>query len=168
MNNLITETNDGYYIPSPHSVTKRANVYSTPKPPSAVLVCGGRDYDNKQKVFDTLDTVCRKYPICEIITGDAKGADTLARKWVDHTNFNWGFTHTALRVYFADWKLHGKSAGPKRNKKMLEHLVNLPWDIGHISALIAFPGGRGTANMISQAETWNKKASSHLINIWRL
>ena len=146
--------------------------HNPPRLPSAILVCGGRDYHNKRKVFDTLDNLCRKYPIAQVITGDAKGADTLATHWVHNYNSECGYTHTGLNVYRADWNLHGKSAGPKRNTEMLTHLVRLKqWDyldINYISALIAFPGGRGTANMISQAEAWNKKASSPHINIWRI
>jgi hypothetical protein len=45
-------------------------------------------------------------------------------------------------VFRADWKKHGRRAGPIRNREMLEAA---DW-------LIAFPGGRGTANCVAQAE----------------
>jgi len=43
----------------------------------------------------------------------------------------------------ADWSRHGKSAGPIRNRQMLIE--------GRPDIVVAFPGGKGTANMIKQA-----------------
>jgi acyl-CoA synthetase (NDP forming) len=43
----------------------------------------------------------------------------------------------------ANWKKHGKSAGPIRNQLML--------DVGKPDLVIAFPGGSGTADMIRRA-----------------
>jgi hypothetical protein len=43
----------------------------------------------------------------------------------------------------ANWYLHGKGAGHERNARMLELGPEL---------VVAFPGGRGTANMIARAE----------------
>jgi len=45
--------------------------------------------------------------------------------------------------YKADWHLHGKAAGPKRNQRMLDH--------GRPKRVIAFPGGKGTADMVDRA-----------------
>ena len=44
----------------------------------------------------------------------------------------------------ADWNAHGRAAGPIRNKRML--------DEGRPELVVAFPGGRGTANMVKQAK----------------
>ncbi len=98
-----------------------------------VLVCGGRDFTDRELVFQTLDdiseTECR---ITEIITGGARGADSFAVEWS-------GSRGVRSIVHPAQWKTHGKSAGPIRNRRMLvkeePHLV------------VAFPGGRGTRNM---------------------
>lgn len=46
--------------------------------------------------------------------------------------------------YPADWEKHGRAAGPIRNEKML--IVGTP------DMVLAFPGGRGTADMIRKAE----------------
>jgi hypothetical protein len=48
----------------------------------------------------------------------------------------------------ADWKRHGKSAGPLRNQEMLDAAPDL---------VIAFPGGRGTADMVRRAKSVNVK-----------
>jgi hypothetical protein len=50
----------------------------------------------------------------------------------------------SIEVYPADWKKHGRSAGPIRNQHML--------DVGKPNLVIAFPGGRGTADMMKRAE----------------
>jgi ABC-type Fe3+-hydroxamate transport system substrate-binding protein len=46
--------------------------------------------------------------------------------------------------FAADWHKHGRAAGPIRNKRML--------DEGKPDLVVAFPGGRGTANMVKQAQ----------------
>lgn len=48
---------------------------------SVVLVCGGRDYDDRAHVFDVLDGIHGAFPIVRIIEGGASGADRLAREW---------------------------------------------------------------------------------------
>jgi hypothetical protein len=49
-----------------------------------------------------------------------------------------------IDVYVAQWKKHGRAAGPIRNQRML--------DEGKPDLVVAFPGGRGTADMIRRAE----------------
>lgn len=98
-----------------------------------VLVCGGRDFSDKELVFRTLDNLSEEEcTITEIVTGGARGADSLAIRWS-------GSRGVRSIVYPAQWKVHGKSAGPIRNRHMLvkekPHLV------------VAFPGGAGTRNM---------------------
>lgn len=72
-----------------------------------------------------------------IITGCAPGADRCADGWAV---CNW----TQLLEFPADWRTHGKAAGPIRNQRML--------DEGKPDVVIAFPGGRGTADMVRRAE----------------
>jgi hypothetical protein len=101
-----------------------------------VLVCGGRDFQNSAFVFKTLDNIHNETPITEVMQGGAKGADTLARDWARSKN---GIKRWVCN---ADWEKHGKAAGPIRNARMLEWEPDL---------VVAFPGGRGTANMVQQA-----------------
>lgn len=101
-----------------------------------VLVCGGRDFTDRDWLFTELDSMHQTDPISVIIEGRAAGADTLACMWA-----------VARRVsyehYPADWKTHGRAAGPLRNAKMLS--------AGRPDLVLAFPGGSGTANMVKQA-----------------
>lgn len=104
-----------------------------------VLICGGRDYADASALWGALDTLRRETPhdALTIIQGGAHGADQMAREWCQSR-------HVPYDNYPADWDRHGRGAGPLRNKKMLTE--------GRPDLVIAFPGGRGTENMVTQAE----------------
>ena len=97
-----------------------------------VLVCGGRDYSAREPLWDAL---YRLEPSV-IIEGGARGADMLAAEWAHHTA-------TRLLTFPALWNDEGRAAGPKRNQRML--------DEGRPDIVLACPGGRGTADMVSRA-----------------
>lgn len=128
-----------------------------------VLVCGGRDFGNVtdipsnlpgddyerlrverefQFVWDYLIRFFRENnlgfnqePVSTLIYGCASGVDTIA------ANCAQGIL--MIEPYPANWKKHGKAAGPIRNQHML--------DEGKPDLVIAFPGGRGTADMVARA-----------------
>jgi hypothetical protein len=102
-----------------------------------VLVCGGRDYADRRHVYDVLDVAHEANPIVLLIAGGANGADALAVDWA-------GKASVKTQVFPADWEKHGRSAGPLRNQQML--------DEGKPHMVIAFPGGRGTADMVKRAD----------------
>ena len=97
-----------------------------------LLVCGGRDYADDKRIKFWLDALQPK----EIVHGCARGADTLASWWAADNDVK------QLR-FPAEWEVHGRAAGFIRNQQML--------DTGKPDAVIAFPGGRGTAHMVSRA-----------------
>jgi predicted Rossmann-fold nucleotide-binding protein len=97
-----------------------------------VLVCGGREYGAYNKVAATLEGLSPSI----IIQGGASGADQLALSWARQNR-------VVTRTFHADWETHGKAAGPIRNQKML--------DEGKPDLVVAFPGGRGTADMVRRA-----------------
>lgn len=99
-----------------------------------LCVCGGRDYSDKPRVFDTLDRVHAKRPIAQIVHGGAKGADAFAGAWAADRGI-------PVKVFYADWDGLGKAAGPRRNGQMVAYGLN---------GLVAFPGGTGTADMMRQ------------------
>jgi hypothetical protein len=101
-----------------------------------LLVCGGRDYDDDDRVFSVLNSYDRDHDFTALIEGGAKGADSAARRWA-------AFGNLPVQTYRADWKKHGKAAGPIRNERMIVE--------GKPDLVIAFPGGRGTRNMIETA-----------------
>lgn len=105
-----------------------------------VLVCGGRSYEDRSRVFHVLDNALRAATLAErpfvLIHGGARGADSLSGLWASMRKDS-----VEERVYPADWKTHGRSAGPIRNQKMLTEACP------HV--IIAFKGGNGTAHMVS-------------------
>lgn len=104
-----------------------------------VLVCGGRDYDDYNAVKKRLDSFQCQSPIEHLIHGGSRGCDNLAARWAAKHLGN-----ARVSCYPADWRGLGKSAGPIRNHKMLHE--------GRPDVVLAFPGGRGTANMVKLAK----------------
>ncbi len=102
-----------------------------------VLVCGGRRFIDETVLFNKLDNLHRETPFTGIVEGGAKGADTLAKKWADSRRIG-------CQEFPADWNRYGKGAGHIRNKQML--------DEGKPDLVVAFPGGKGTANMVKLAK----------------
>lgn len=94
-----------------------------------ILICGGRDFNDYVKLEDTLNQIEGRFTI---ISGAAKGADTLAIQYAKQYG-------NPVKIYPANWDLYGKAAGLIRNQQMLDH--------EHPDLVIAFPGGRGTAHM---------------------
>ena len=102
--------------------------------PVRVLVCGGRDYADARRLRFVLSTL--GVPISVLIEGGARGADRLARRWAQDSLI-------PVETFPAEWDLHGRAAGFIRNKQML--------DEGKPDVVVAFPGGKGTANMVALA-----------------
>ena len=111
-----------------------------------LLVTGSR-YLNDYKYFSNeMDKFCSSHSIpTTVIHGAARGADTLASRWVREVNSMRNHDPIITEIEEpARWKLHGKAAGPIRNKLMLdEHKPDM---------VLAFQGGKGTANMIKLAK----------------
>ena len=110
-----------------------------------VLVCGGRDFDDWDKLDGALKKVLRqsfneKINSHElvIIEGGAIGADFLARVWAIYEGYS-------FLEFPADWNRHGKKAGSIRNQQML--------DEGKPDLVLAFPTEKsiGTWDMIKRA-----------------
>ncbi|ATS92108.1 hypothetical protein HMSP1_63 [Sinorhizobium phage HMSP1-Susan] len=105
-----------------------------------IIVCGGRNLAD-HKVFQWLiSNFPQNFPLAhEIIQGGATGADRAAYLYARHA----GITYT---TFPANWKEYGKAAGMIRNQKMLDYGCD---------AVLAFPGGVGTAGMIKIARKAN-------------
>jgi hypothetical protein len=101
-----------------------------------VLITGGRKFNDLKLLETTLDATHATVPISNLIHGAASGADTMAGEWASKNGIE-------VVACPANWKRFGRGAGPIRNREMLELSPDL---------LVAFPGGRGTADMISAAK----------------
>jgi hypothetical protein len=106
-----------------------------------VIVAGSRDITDSNFVFKKLDHLLsiykRKENSIEIVSGKARGVDTLGEEWAISRN-------QKISSYPADWDKYGKSAGYIRNEEMAKYATHL----------IAFWDGRskGTKHMIDLAK----------------
>lgn len=115
-----------------------------------VLVCGATYFNDYEKLHTELVRIltekgynCTHFsnqftPIdIIIISGMAKGADTLAVKFAEQYGL-------PCLKFPADWARYGKGAGPIRNQEMI--------DRGRPDLIIAFPmkSSRGTRDMINR------------------
>lgn len=78
-----------------------------------VIFTGAREYSPSWKIKDTVADLSRIYPDLFIKVGDCPtGVDLFVRESCEAYNI-------PGKVFVADWKRHGKSAGPKRNHDMV-------------------------------------------------
>lgn len=99
-------------------------------------VTGSRNMTNYALVEKTLrvfDINARALPV--LIEGGALGADRLARTAAQKLGWY-------IQTFEAKWGTNGRAAGPIRNQEMVDSRLHV---------LIAFSGGRGTADMVARA-----------------
>ncbi len=103
-----------------------------------VLVCGGRNNPDSRRVHYELDRLANAHPRRRLIVvaGGAQGADARAETWPS-------IRRAATVTFRAQWSKFGRSAGPRRNQAMLDYGIDI---------VLAFPGGRGTSDMVRRAE----------------
>lgn len=124
-----------------------------------ILVCGGRYYTDRTRVFQVLDDLhfgtgpdggplgtqrlisCVIHGACGVEAddwlGDMQGADGYAEEWAIRQE-------VCRHRYPAAWRRLGKKAGPLRNQEMI--------DKERPDLVVAFPGSTGTADMIRRAK----------------
>lgn len=112
-----------------------------------VIIAGSRNFNDYEK----LKTYCDFYlndlvnnPNIElvIVSGHARGADSLGEKYALENNYK-------CEVHPADWNLHGKAAGYIRNEEMAKVSNAL------IAFLDANSENKGTHHMINLAIKYN-------------
>ena len=124
----------------------------TGKQTVSVIVCGSRDFKNRNLAYAELDalfdeTMNNDNIIFEIIEGDCKGADKIAGKWADDRESR-GVIHTKVP---ADWTGLGYAAGPIRNAEMAVRLRARRDQAGTRARVLGMPGNKGTNNMLKIA-----------------
>lgn len=104
------------------------------------ILCGGRTYICTEADYAWLASLS----LTEVVTGGAKGADLCGHLWAQGQGIE-------TAVFPANWKGYMRSAGPRRNAHMLAYLRWRAEVTGARHAVLAFPGGSGTADMCRQA-----------------
>ena len=87
----------------------------------AAIFCGSRDLPSSApaRARQILDHYTReRSDECIVIHGAARGADSIFAKAAEST-------HADVESYPAQWDTYGKSAGHRRNKQMLDRLLEL-------------------------------------------
>ena len=109
------------------------------------LVVGSRTFNDYDLMCEKLDYLLMNYSQVAIVSGGAKGADTLAEKYAKEHNY-------PLRVYKADWNAYGKRAGFLRNEEMHKCI-----SIYENKGVVAFWDGNssGTAHNFELAIKYN-------------
>jgi hypothetical protein len=95
-----------------------------------LIIAGGRDYKPNDEDYCRVWDICIEIKATEIVSGGASGADRWGEEFAKENEM-------PLTIIPADWKTHGRAAGPMRNQYMAEYA----------DAVVLFPGGRGTESM---------------------
>lgn len=102
------------------------------------IVAGSRTFDDYKLLSDELDKVNNLFGISEIVSGTARGADSLGERYARAHNI-------PVKRFPAQWDTYGKSAGYRRNMEMAMYA----------DACICFQvnNSRGTEHMINIASS---------------
>ena len=120
-----------------------------------VVAAGGRDLLwSPPRIAAHLLTASAGRRVQVLFHGAARGADQAIAAASDQL----GWPQIACPAL---WQQHGRSAGPIRNRQMLERalalLTSLP--AGASLQVIAFPGGCGTASLVAQARRLSRRSA---------
>ena len=102
-----------------------------------IAIIGSRGFSDYAFLKERMESLCESVHVTRVISGGAKGADSLAAAWTKEKGI-------PLLEILPDWQKYGRSAGFKRNSQIIEAA-----DI-----CVAFWDGvsRGTAHSISLAK----------------
>ena len=100
-----------------------------------VIVAGGRDFIECFEDRANLRAALLKLGATEVVCGMARGADMFGCSVAREMGL-------PIAEFSADWDRFGRRAGMIRNAEMASYA----------DALIAFPGGQGTLNMVAEAD----------------
>ena len=111
-----------------------------------VVIAGSRGITDYSVVCDAVRE--SGFEITEEVSGGAYGVDSLGERWAREHRI-------PCKVFPADWKTYGRSAGYRRNEQMADYAdaVIAVWD----------GSSRGTKHMIDIANRLNLKVFLHRI-----
>ena len=106
-----------------------------------LAVVGSRTFNDYDLLKSKLDEIHKRKPITVIVSGGAKGADSLAERWARENRIE-------LLIFLPDWDKYGKKAGYLRNEDIVKNS----------DAVVAAWNGesKGTEHSINLAKEYNK------------
>ena len=109
------------------------------------LVVGSRTITDYNYIKETLDYFLQNKSEITIVSGGARGVDSLAERYAKEHNYE-------LKIFPADWDKYGKSAGYIRNDEMHKYISQFS-DRG----IVAFWDGKskGTAHNFGLATKYD-------------
>lgn len=105
-----------------------------------VIIAGSRDFIDRTTIRQCIEASGIVGQITELVHGGCRGVDSVAHDLFEGV--------VPIKVFPADWKKHGKAAGPIRNQQMAEYADAL--------IAIARPKSRGTGHMVSMMKRFRK------------
>lgn len=107
-----------------------------------LIVAGGRDFNDYDLLKSKLDKLLSNKTHVEIVSGKARGADSLGEKYAKEKGYK-------IKEFPADWGKYGRAAGYIRNKEMAEYA----------DGCLCFWDGKskGTKHMIDLVEEKKKR-----------
>ena len=114
-------------------------------PVTRVVFTGSRSWTDDRAVAAR---VAKLDPATEVVVGDARGADASVRYWALRLGHR-------VRIMRADWDQHGRSAGPIRNRAMLDLNPAL------VVAFRAQGRSRGTDDCVEEARRRGIEVEEH-------
>lgn len=110
--------------------------------PFKLMISGSRNIRNLKIIFDELEKLYAAQPNLILISGGAKGVDSIAEEWGR-------FRKLQIEQHKPDWAKYGKGAGIVRNKEMVlaADFVLIFWD----------GESKGTKSVIDFCEKQGKK-----------
>ncbi len=106
---------------------------------TTVIVTGSRDWTDSGLIENKLISIGAKL----VVQGGAAGADTIASEWAKYHDVE-------VDTVKANWNKYGKSAGPIRNRAMLEKYKNKP---GVVVVVFRKNNSRGTTHCYELAKS---------------
>ena len=77
-----------------------------------LAIVGSREFTDYERFCLVVDGY-HAFEASEIVSGGARGTDTMAERYAFERNI-------PIKVHVAEWNVHGKSAGPIRNQKIVD------------------------------------------------
>lgn len=107
-----------------------------------LAIVGSRIFEDYETLEQTVDEIRTRFNVVKIVSGGAKGADSLAEKYAKENNIE-------TMIFYPNWAKYGKKAGFLRNETIVDNsdMILAFWD--RIS--------NGTKHTITIANAKNKR-----------